>query len=969
MYSVKKKGIVIGKVTDGNVTVISGNCSSFFSKLNVLLLFLLLLFGSCGVNFVDSFGMNEDEKKIDDQETIKIEKIEKKGETLVGKKDEGINTSTKVQGGDVSACDSQDIGLGKAYNDVSKSCKEVLEECKCVKKKVVNIKNEIQRRQNNILNTGHEGYYCGVDGGVYKDNELKIESGGKKYFNRGCAVQPKYVENSDTPLNEKCEIDNKGKGTDEVILKYVLGKGVNTFSRDIMCDSINEELFNRSYVTGFQKRDLGKDIKDRLDRNDNNFKEFLEGTKQHETEFNGQYNKKDGSAYEEVLGSMKAAFGVEEEKKVEGTSPSILPPSESDIKDKLVLDKEIINQKKEKEKEEEKNDHGLLKHPGVDRLSGLQQSMNDIICLESMTEGIEDTIKTKNDLDQAIRLLKKIRDLNQDDKEVKIEDKIKKDKEKKIDEKKVEIKKEEETERKDVVDVGSNGGMKEYQEKLKDQARVWNLDYDKGVLSDVPGGLKKNQLFNKGLITIKEEGGKVSLSLEGLEKELKGFEQEAEGLKEAEKKVNDTISKLRGEIENIEKQLNEKRKEQQNNDSDTIKDAIGDLSGQLNKFKLQILSEENDRQAIEVNKKKLMGNVDGLCGLIVAYTENNVTRLLYMRASCFIRRYDFSIKRNNNANVNMFCVDSFGPLYNLLRPLVKKVEDHRESRLPRFLFKRTLFFTLGSIISGIGGEVNNWKPLYRGNWFSLNMYRSRIFTSYGVNLQINNLPVINTLTVHVIGIHFIPLILGGITCLLTSGFVKFRVDLQKERKGFNWMGTQIQKEEFSKKEVLGTNIFGTIRDLCYSFKHAIGKLSIGGFKECMFHCIGSYMRGVECYNINLCDIGYLLTRRLLFDSIQICSISIPVHEYVSININLGSVLLQGIMYLIYRLMLTTPRYYYLLDKAYNKCLNMESSVRKKHQRTKTVFSLNRSLGLLPNKKTAEKQEDYEEDDYNIINTD
>ena len=954
MDSVKKKGIVIGKVTDGNITVISGNRSSFFSKLNGLLL-LLLVFSSFGVNFVDSFGMKEDDLE-------KIQNEEKKDE-------EEISTSTKVHGGDVSACDSQDIGLGKAYNDVSKSCKEVLEECKCVKKKLGHTKNEIQRRQNNILNTGHEGYYCGEGGGVYKDNELKIESGGKKYFNRGCAVEPKYAENSDTPLNEKCEIDNKGEGADGAILKYVFDKGVNPSSRDIMCDRLNEELFDRSYVTGFQKRDLDKDVKDNLDSN-NNLKEFLEGIKQHETEFNGQYNKTDGTAYGKVLGSMKGVFGVEEEKKVEKLSSDIPTFPSSEVKPELNTGLELINQKKEKEKAEEKVDHGLLKHPGVDRLSNLQQSMDDIICLELMTERIEDTIKIKNNFDQVICRLNKIRAWNQDDKGSGAQAKPEPEEGEKGEEKIKKEEKEKVIERNDLVDVGTNEVMDTYLEEHKKKVRDGNLDYDKRVLLDVPGGYY-NDLFSNKLITIGEEDGKVSL--EGLEQELRSLEQKAEvlkgkekDLKGEEKGVNDSISKLQEEMEKITaaQKLN---KDDSSKDDSSFEEKKKELNENLKKLLSQRSDEEKSLQEIELEKEKLMKHVDGLCGLVVGYTQNNVTKLLYVQASRLIRRYDFSIKRNNNANVNMFCVDSFGPLYNLLLPLVKNVEAHRESKLPRFLFKRTLFFTLGSIISGIGGEVNNWKPLYRGNWFSLNMYRSRIFTSYGVNLQINNLPVINTLTVHVIGIHFIPLLLGCMTCLLTSGFVKFRVDFQNEHKGFNWMATQRQKEEFSKKEVLGTNIFGTIRDLCYSFKHAIGKLSIGGFKECMFHCIGSYMRGVDGI-MALCDIGYLLTRRLLFDSIQICSISIPVHEYVSININLGSVLLQGIMYLIYRLTLTTPRYYYLLDKAYNKCLNMESSVRKKQQRTKEILSLNRFLlknigiGFLPNEKTAKKQEAYDEDD-------
>ena len=896
MDSVKKKGIVIGKVTDGNITVISGNRSSFFSKLNGLLL-LLLVFSSFGVNFVESFGMKEDD----------LEKIQNEDK----KDNEEISTSTKVHGGDVSACDSQDIGLGKAYNDVSKSCKEVLEACRGIKEKVVHTKNEIQRRQNNILNTGHEGYYYGVNKVVCKDNEVKIESGGK-YFDKGFAVEPKYAENSNMPSNEAGEVNAEAVGGDGAILKYVLDKGVNHSSRDIMCDRLNEELFDRSYAIGFQKRDLDKDIEDDLGGGDD-FKRLIENIKQHETEFNGQYNKTDGTAYGEVLGSMKAAFGVEEEKKeVEKIASDSHSFPSSEVKSELNIGQEKINKKKEKEKEEEKVDYGLLENEGVDRLSGLQQSMDDIICLESMTERIEDTIKIKNNFDKVICRLNKIRAWNQDDKGSGAQAKPEPEEGEKGEENIKKEEKEKVIERNDLVDVGTNEAMGAYLEEHKKKVRDGNLDYDKRVLLDVPGGYD-NDLFSNKLITIGEEDGKVSL--EGLEEELKRFEQEAEDLKgeekeqkEKEKGVNDSISKLQEDIEKItaEKKLNK--------DDSSFEDQKKTLNENLKELLSQKSAAEKSLQEIELKKGKLMKNVDDLCGLVVGYTENNVTKLLYVQASCFIRRYDFSIKRNNNANVNMFCVKSFGPLYNLLLPLVKNVEAHRESKLPRFLFKRTLFFTLGSIISGIGGEVNNWKPLYRGNWFSLNMYRSRIFTSYGVNLQINNLPVINTLTVHVIGIHFIPLLLGCVTCLLTSGFVNVAID--KNLTGIDLSRIQRQKKkELNKEEVLGTNIFGTIRDLCYSFKHAIGKLSIGGFKECMFHCIGSYMRGVDG-NMALCDIGYLLTRRLLFDSIQICSISIPVHEYVSININLGSVLLQGIVYLIYRLTLPTPRHSDISDKLY-----------------------------------------------------
>ena len=331
----------------------------------------------------------------------------------------------------------------------------------------------------------------------------------------------------------------------------------------------------------------------------------------------------------------------------------------------------------------------------------------------------------------------------------------------------------------------------------------------------------------------------------------------------------------------------------------------------------------------------------------------------------YIKQRNRVLTKNTVPMINDAKIMALDSLNSVLSELSNDIEVYLESKFPRFLLKRTLFFILCSIISGIGGEANNWKPLSVGNWFSWSVYRSRIFTSYGVNLQINNLPVINTLTVHVIGIHFIPLLLGCITCLLTSGFVNVAID--KNPTGIDCNGTQIQKEELIKAEGLGTNIFGTIRNSYTKLIEAIKKIKLKCWEDNIGYCFLSYMRGVDG-NMALCDIGYLLTRRLLFDSIQICSISIPVHEYVSININLGSVLLQGIMYLIYRLTLTTPRYYYLLDKAYNKCLNMESSVRKKQQRTKEFLSLNRSLlknigiGFLPNEKTAKKQEAYDEDD-------
>jgi hypothetical protein len=107
------------------------------------------------------------------------------------------------------------------------------------------------------------------------------------------------------------------------------------------------------------------------------------------------------------------------------------------------------------------------------------------------------------------------------------------------------------------------------------------------------------------------------------------------------------------------------------------------------------------------------------------------------------------------------------------------------------------------------------------------------------------------------------------------------------------------------------------------------------------------MRGVDG-NMALCDIGYLLTRRLLFDSIQICSISIPVHEYVSININLGSVLLQGIVYLIYRLTLPTPRHSDISDKLYTfldnsiKGLNLDQEDKKEGEENENLITVNKN---------------------------
>ena len=283
---------------------------------------------------------------------------------------------------------------------------------------------------------------------------------------------------------------------------------------------------------------------------------------------------------------------------------------------------------------------------------------------------------------------------------------------------------------------------------------------------------------------------------------------------------------------------------------------------------------------------------------------NKFTKLLYIQASTISSIANNIIETNAFLNDNnMLNNEIVNNLYSLIKSMSrvdKSIEDYLESQVERFLLKRTLFFTLDSIISGIGGEVNNWKPLSIGNWFSWSVYRSRIFTSYGVNLQINNLPVINTLTVHVIGIHFIPLILGGITCLL--------------------MDDNVKKHDNKPQQV--QNILVEIIKLIKNDNFKIWKNKIG-------YCINSYIREFD-YHVMQYNIWYIITRRLLFDSMQICSISIPVHEYVSININLGSVLIQGIMYLIYRLTLQTPRYCKTVDEAFQSCIDtINNEINKK----------------------------------------
>ena len=250
-------------------------------------------------------------------------------------------------------------------------------------------------------------------------------------------------------------------------------------------------------------------------------------------------------------------------------------------------------------------------------------------------------------------------------------------------------------------------------------------------------------------------------------KDIQNNPQKKEKEKEKEKENGKEDGKIIGESNDIINVGNDDNvKKYDNNTINLIKERI--LKGNKIIFDNNMIDFGNDNWDKDIKERinsiyqDIYNNPNSNQYTNLKELLNKFTKLLYIQASTISSIANNIIETNAFLNDNnMLNNEIVNNLYSLIKSMSrvdKSIEDYLESQVERFLLKRTLFFTLDSIISGIGGEVNNWKPLSVGNWFSLNMYRSRIFTSYGVNLQINNLPVINTLTVHVIGIHFIPLI-------------------------------------------------------------------------------------------------------------------------------------------------------------------------------------------------------------------
>ena len=179
---------------------------------------------------------------------------------------------------------------------------------------------------------------------------------------------------------------------------------------------------------------------------------------------------------------------------------------------------------------------------------------------------------------------------------------------------------------------------------------------------------------------------------------------------------------------------------------------------------------------------------------------------------------------------------------------------------PLYLLERGIIFFVCGFVSGIGGEVNEWLSL--GSWRNCEflMYKSNLCTSFGFNLKLQMPSFMKYISleatmIHIVGIHFIPLLLGVFTATFLC---KFNAGYEE--------------------------------DIFCRFQDNVGV------------CLGSFVKGFNycyIYSMQLRPMMWIIARRLLFDTVQFISLSIPVHKYCSININLGNLALQGILYRIF----------------------------------------------------------------------
>ena len=214
----------------------------------------------------------------------------------------------------------------------------------------------------------------------------------------------------------------------------------------------------------------------------------------------------------------------------------------------------------------------------------------------------------------------------------------------------------------------------------------------------------------------------------------------------------------------------------------------------------------------------------------------------------------------------------------------------------RGLVYSSLGFVLSSVLSGIGGENNTWVNLSSGD-VRVDVYRSNIFTSFGVNVQIPlpmSLPLIGSnLNIHVIGVNFLSFILGGVILALLP-LQKFEDEVSiMINDGINLLkskNAKIAYTEFAKE------IFGNDNEEWLFKDYNKEKGYKGKLKYFFKWCFDRYYSDEREYLENNSFL-FVLARRCLFDTLQLLSISIPVVDtYLSININFGTLLISWLIF-------------------------------------------------------------------------
>ena len=437
----------------------------------------------------------------------------------------------------------------------------------------------------------------------------------------------------------------------------------------------------------------------------------------------------------------------------------------------------------------------------------------------------------------------------------------------------------------------------------------------------------KESLQDQDDVELKEDK-KSSLGISGINLELvKKKNIKSLELKEKKDKASqDGIgSKLIVEKKNKEIILNE----QENNkvrEFELGKYAVGKLDKMMENFFISEDDKLKDTFCVVGEKGKILTGEEECLALLRTTNDDDefddaVHRLIYVHRNRFIGSLSslYSIMYAMGfAKGDVVKMEEVNPLAQLLYDngvisgdLYSELECYARCRLNEFwnvfrnpdtsdyqkrnygyrgLVYSSLGFVLSSVLSGIGAENNTWMELSFGG-MPWDVYRSNIFTSFGINAQIPlpmSLPLIgSSLNIHVIGVNFLSLIISGVIFAFLplrkiDDEVNTMINTYIDSLNFK-TDTMMSPSSELPSDVIEPGLFRKYNKLSYIGKimYYFGQSLTGDDEETKYLENNSFL--------------FVLARRCLFDTLQYMSISIPVNTYLSINLNFGWFVVSWIM--------------------------------------------------------------------------